>query len=289
MKRGHVKHLAALALAIALAPSVWAGAILERIASSNLVTIGFSDRSAPFSFVRDGQVQGYSLDLCREVATRIGARLDKPFLRSTFARVPQDQMTRYVSDGTVQLICGGVSDTQKRREVMMFSSPIFLSSVKFLVRADGARNAAALDKGTVAVINRTTAEEAVRNFATGRRLDLKVAVADSADAALTQLRLSQASAWARDEVLLLGSIANSIDAAAFRILPDALSTEVLAIGMPPDKELHEIVQDTLRELARSGRLDEIYERWFVRPNVLNPKGLGLPVSAELKAAFDALR
>lgn len=290
MKRGHLGRLAACALALLLA-APWAGAgeVLDRIGRSSLLSIGFSDRSAPFSFARDGQVQGYSIDICREVASRIGARLDKPFLRSTFVRVPQDQMTRYVSDASVQLVCGGVSDTPERRAVMAFSTPIFFSAVKLAVRADGPRTVAALDRGTVVVVERTTAAAAVRNLSATRGLQLKVSPAPSVDTALEQLRLSQVQAWARDEVLLLGSMANAADSAAFRILPDALSTEVLAIGMPADAELQAIVQDTLRELAASGRLNEIYERWFVKPNVLSPRGLGLPMSAELKAAFDALR
>lgn len=281
--------LVSLALTVAAAAAP-AQTTLERIAGRQQLTVGYSANSAPFSFLSGGAPAGYAVDLCTEIAERVQQRVGRPGFRVLWSRVDQDRFERLVEGRAVDLMCAGVSDTPARRKLMAFSEPIFLSSVKLLVRRDGGPQAvAALQGRTVAVLGRTTAETAVNQLNAQNGMAIKLSRVVSSEAALSQLRLRQADAWARDEVLLLGAVARESDAASFTVLDEVLASEPIAIAMPRDEELRRLVNDSLAEAVRSGRLQALYDKWFVQPNAASAAGLNLPLSPALKAKLEAMR
>lgn len=279
----------AVLLACAAAPARTQDA-LKRITLRQQVNIGYAENAAPFSFRAGGRPAGYSVELCSAVAAHLKRELGRPELPVTFVSVDQDAVMRLLRGSSLDLLCAGVSDTPERRKIMAFSAPIFLSSVKLLVRAeDGPRSVGALKGKSVAVIGRTTAETVMNDLNKQQGLGIEVSRVVSPDAALSQVRLRQSEAWARDEVLLLSALGRQPDAQKFSILPDGLSTEVIAIAMPRDEELQRVVGAALAELVRSGRMEALYEKWFVQPHAASPKGLKIPLSPQLKAEFERLR
>lgn len=286
--------LIAAALLAAALPQVASAqdAGLSRIVQRGQLNIGFREDAPPFSFL-DGKRQpiGYSVDLCRAMADQIRQDLGKPALRARWIAVPADQLERVVSTGGVDLMCAGTSNTTARRIRMAFSPPVFISSVRFMVRADDKLTSAKDLKGkTVAVLGRTTTEPAVKAFSDRESLDLKFSRVVSPDAALSQLQLRQAAAFARDDVLLLNQKAQQAQPDAWALLPEKLSTEVIAIALPKgDEALQRAVDQALAKLVRAGQVDVIYERWFVKPHEGARAGLKLPMPAELKTELDKLR
>jgi len=265
---------------------------LKRIADRGQINIGFNEEAPPFSMraVGTGDPIGYSIDLCVAIAERIKQEAGLPELRVKFLPVPTDQMVRIVRSAGVDLMCAGTSDTVERRASMAFSQPIFISSVKMMVRLkDGYKDAADISGKPIAVLGRTTAEPAVLAFSKQKKLDLEISRAVSADAALGKLRLGHVAAWARDEVLLRGIAQRQPDADDFRILPTPMSSEVIAIAFPSDPGLQRVVDQTLAGLARDGRLDALYQQWFVKPNPVSHKGLNLKLSNDLKEVFERQR
>lgn len=280
-----------------LAVLAWPGAaaaqsVMQRMAKRDQINIGYRDDAPPFSFHdARGQPVGYSIDICRAMAERARQELGKPGMRIKYIPVAADQMARVVSSGSVDLMCAGTSDTPERRRSMAFSPPVFVSAVKFMVRsADKLGTARQLQGQTVAVLGRTTAEAAVSHFSASAGVPLKIARVVSPQAALSQLKLRQAAAFARDEVLLLNQRAQQPQPAEFALLPEALSTELMAIALPRgDAQLQKVVDQALALLVRGGQADALYAQWFVKPHAGAKAGLMLPMSAELKAEFDRLR
>ncbi len=281
-----------LACLLMLLPLVAAaGEAMDRIARRGQIHIGFREDSPPFSFVDQGKPVGYSIDLCMGIADRIRAELNKPDLPVRFFPVPADQMVRVMSSGNIDLLCAGTSDTEERRKTMAFSVPIFLSTAKFMVRAqDNITSAKQLKGQPVAIVGRTTAETAVPAFSDEHGLALKVVPALNPDAAFGQLTLGHAKAFARDEVMLLNQRSQQKDPSAFVILPEDVSVEVNAIALPKgDPVLQKAVDQGLALQVRSRRANELYLQWFIKPHAGSPSGLGLPMSPALKAEFDRLR
>ena len=268
-----------------------AGEAMDRIARRDTLHIGFREESPPFSFLVNGQPVGYSIELCKGIAERIRAELGKPKLPIRFIPVASDQVIRVMSGGTVDLLCAGTSDTEERRKSMSFSTPIFVTTTKFMVRtADKIFWPKQLKGETVSVIARTTAEGAVAAFSDAHGLELKVAPALNADAAIGQLLLGHAKAYLRDEVLLLNQRAMLKQPGDYVILRDDVSVEINAIALSKnDAELQKAVDQGLALQVRSGRTEALYDQWFVKPHAGSAAGLQLKMPPQLKAEFDRLR
>lgn len=289
-------RLVLAAAVVALLGTAWpaealAQDALRRIAQRDQVNIGYREDAPPFSFLdARGQAVGYSIDLCQPVVDRIRQELGKPRLRVKYIAVPADQLMRVVASGGVDLACASMSDTPERRKTIAFSPPVFVSAVKFMVRSkDKLAEAQALRGQTVAVLGRTTAEQAVNSFSAANGLALKVSRVVNPEAALSQLQLGQVAAFARDEVLLLNQIAQQARPADYAVLAQPLSTEFIAIGLPRDAALQRVVDQSVALAVRNGKADALYEQWFIKPHAGARGGLQLPMSAELQAEFRRLR
>jgi glutamate/aspartate transport system substrate-binding protein len=278
---------AALIAAFQLAP-VAAQETFKRISSRGQINIGYVDDLPPFSYNdSDGQPAGYSIDLCRPIVERVLKEVAQPAIRIKFLPVATDQWERVVASGGVDIWCASASNTAERRKLMAFSAPIFITSVKFAARAKD--KIATLDQlrgQTVAIMGRTTAEQAVNEFGAKNGLALKISRALSADAGMGQLALGHATAFALDEVLLLDKLRAQRYPLDYSVLPWPLSTELIAIAFARDDvSMRRAVDETLKSQVRSGKVDAAYEKWFIKSTSTGKPGLNLPMSAELRAAL----
>jgi glutamate/aspartate transport system substrate-binding protein len=265
--------------------------VLDLIARQGQVVLGHVRDAPPFaSAPATGTPTGYAVDWCNVIVEHLRLVLKKPDLPVSHVEVPQDQMLRVVGSGGVHLMCAAVSDTPERRQSLRFSAPIFFSQVKLLVPARSTAQAVADLKGrTVSVLGRTSAEKAVQDHSVAHSLELKLSRVISADAALSQVILGQASAWARDEVLLLGIRARQPRPSDWRLLPQALSSEPIAIAFAADPDLQRVVDQAMALAVRSGAAEQMHRRWFQLANPLTLEGLNLPISPELQRAWQMFK
>lgn len=271
---------------------VQAQATLERIKLRGQVTIGYRVDAAPFSYSdKTGAATGYAVEMCQPIAAKLAAQAGVASTAIRYLAVPGDQLERYVKGSNVDLFCSATSDTAERRKSMDFSAPIYIASVKVLVRKqDKVNSFAQLGGKAVSVIDRTTASAAVSGHAAKTGVAVTLAKAVNAEAALGQLKLGWAAGYARDDVLLAVQLSNLPEAADYTTLGDVLSSENIAIGMPPgDAALKALVQQALSESAKSGQWSQTYERWFMKPVAPASQALNLPMSAALQASISALR
>lgn len=264
---------------------------LERIAQRKSLTIGYRDDAAPFSSKdANGNAVGYSVEICQNIATKVVQKVGQPNIGVRYLAVPLDQLERYVKGGNVDLFCSATSDTVARRGVMNFSAPIYIASTKILTRKkDNIKSVADLGGKSVVVIDKTTAIGAVTSYAARKGLAISEVSAMGSDAALGQLRLGWVAGYARDDVLLSMQWVSAADAADYTLLPDALSSENIAIAyQKDDAALGAVMRQAMSELHKSGGLAVIYNKWFTKPITANGQSLNLPMSSALKASFDAL-
>jgi len=266
-------------------------AVLPVIAAQGMVVLGYSVDAPPFSVEQGkGVPVGYSLDWCQHIVSALRTELNKPNLKVRYVPVGQDQMARVVASGGVHLMCAAVSDTPERRKTLRFSEPIAYSSTKFMVRADaGIAQASQLQGKRVGVLGRTSTEAAVVDFSQRHKLNLQVASALNADAAMSQLVLRQVQAWARDEPLLLGVRARQTKPDEFVLLPDPVAVQPIGIAFANDPDLQRVVDMTMARLVRSEEADRLYAQWFLKPNVLFASGMGMAPAAELTRAWQVFR
>jgi glutamate/aspartate transport system substrate-binding protein len=281
-----------LALSCTFVLPVQAQKVLERIKQRNSVTIGYRDDASPFSFKdKDGNPQGYAVELCQAIAPRLAQQAGLPGATVRYLAVQVDQIERYVKGANVDLFCSATSDTAERRKSMDFSAPVFVTSVKVLVRKqDNIKAVADLGGKTLAVIDKTTAAQTVASYATQKGLALSVAKSVGADAALGQLRLGWVVGYARDDVLLAAQLAGATDGRDYTLLAEPLASENIAIAFPPgDAVLAKAVNQSLLESYKSGTLAASYDRWFTKPIAPSGQSLNLPMPDSLKVSLERIK
>lgn len=289
--------LAALAFMLALgtlAGGAHAEGTLDKIKRRGQINLGYRVDAAPFSYVdAKKNAVGYSVDMCGEVVARLRAQMGSAPLQVKLVPVDIDRAVRFVSQGSVDLLCSSTSDTAERRGQLAFSKPIFFDGVGVMVRQkDGIGALEALQGKDMVAINTSTAVQTLERFNRERAMQWKIAPALNADAAFSALQLGWAAGYARDAVPLALQRAGLPNAQDYVLLPAHLSVETIAIAMPRgDEALRAFVDDTLAEAAASGKAEATYAKWFTQPIVYGGRKmtLAIPMSAELRTAFAAAR
>ena len=108
---------------------------LERIAATKTIRIGYVPDQAPFAMPGpDGKPTGYAIDLCSQVVARIGQTV--PGLSTDYTQLKLADAFASLAAGQVDLLCSALTITLKRREIVDFSQPIFVTGASALLRSD---------------------------------------------------------------------------------------------------------------------------------------------------------
>lgn len=247
---------AVLALALATSASAYADQLSDIKQKGELVC-GVLGTDEPFSFMQNPatrEIVGYDVDLCNAIAASLGV---KPVVKqlAVSARIPELQQ------GRVDLLAASLTHNKEREALINFSLSTFITGQKLMVKADsGIDHLDQLTGKKILTIKGTTMEQSIRTKIPGAQ----VVSFDSNPQALLALQQGKGVAYANDETSLAGNFARMGDAASnYRILPEALSNEHLALGLRKDEPaFQEQVNTVLRELETSGKADALFTQWF---------------------------
>lgn len=275
----------------AIVPSVSDAQTLEKIASSNRITISYRESAVPFSYLLSPtKAVGFSVDLTEAIVDDVRSKLKKPNLE--VARIPVTGQNRIpmLVDGTYDLECGSTTNTAARGKDVSFAISHFYTGTRLLVKTTSSVNSYAdLGKKTVATAAGSTNEKSVRKYSADNNLDMQFVLGKDYGEALQMLEDDRASALALDDVLLFGLRANSKDPSSLKVVGETLQVEpygcMLRKGDPAFKKL---VDGTIARLMKTGEFARLYVKWFEFP--IPPKGvvLGMPMSKQLKANLKAM-
>ncbi len=279
---------AALAQPQSLPPETLSGT-LAKVRGSGTIAIGYRASSVPFSFLNARQEPvGYSISLCRELVTAIEDAVHRS-LAIRWVPVTSDNRLEAVENGTVDLECGSTTNNLERQKRVSFSPTIFVSGTKVLVRRGSpVRSFRDLAGRRVAVTAGTTNEKALRDLSQrfALAIDLR-AVRDHADG-FALLKGGQADAFATDDVLLYGLVAQEGAKADYEVVGDYLSYDPYGIVYrKDDAQLAKVIDDAFRVLAQDGEIERQYKRWFLR-KLPTGTSIDLPMSPQLRAIIDAM-
>ena len=110
---------------------------LDQIKANGGIRIGYRPTLPPMSFKdSNGEVAGYSIDLCNEIAQAVGQKLGMSQLGIKY--VPVDAKTRFtaLTENKIDILCGSTTKTLSRQELVDFTDLTFVSGAALLSRAD---------------------------------------------------------------------------------------------------------------------------------------------------------
>ncbi|MGJ7507859.1 transporter substrate-binding domain-containing protein [Variovorax sp. GT1P44] len=284
--------LSALTAAVLLTVAVTgahAADTLAKIADSGKITLAYRESSVPFSYLDGNKPIGFSVELSNAVVDAVKKKLNKPNLEVALQAVTSQNRIPLITNGTVDLECGSTTNNTARGKDVAFAINHFYTGTRLLVKkSSGIKNYGDLAKKTVASTTGTTNALVMRKYNTDKNLDMDLVLGkDHADAFLL-VESDRAVAFAMDDILLFGLIANAKNPADFEVVGDALQVEpygcMLAKDDPAFKKL---VDDTFIGLMKSGEFEKMYNKWFMQP--IPPKGvpLNLPMSPQLRENIKA--
>jgi ABC-type amino acid transport substrate-binding protein len=258
-----LRLLAVLAL---LAPALTGAQTLDKIRKSGVITLGYIDGAAPFSFTDgNGEPQGYSVDLCRAVADGVAAQLKRTGMKTRWVKLTIQNRIDAVRKKQVDLECSTTTWTLSRQQLVDFSLVTFLDGGSLLVGAESkAGRLQDLGGKRIAVIRGTTTEKALRAALARYDVKAEVVTVEKRDEGLGLLREAQVEAFAADRTTLIGVVVMTRSGPGnFRLLDQDFSIEQYALMLPRnDHDWRLAVNRQLARIYRTEEIEKIYARWL---------------------------
>ena len=255
---------------------------LQRIRDTGTMPIGIRDASFPFSFVHQGKrPQGYTIDICLEIADAIKNELALPRLEVRYIPVSPANRVAALQDGKIDLECGSTSNTRELQKEVTFAYTTFVAGIKLLARKSSQISGIDDLRGKTIVVTRGTAsEKLMQDINAERLLKMNIVVAADHDESFRAVDQGGAVAFPMDDVLLYSLIAKAKRPDDFAVVGKYLSVEPYAIMMRKgEAQLETIVDRTLSQLFASGEIRRLYDKWFAT------RELTVPLNPLLKEAF----
>ena len=251
---------------LAAGDCIAASPTLDRIKASGAITLGYRDGAAPFSArQRNGQVRGYSVELCEKIAAAVGRALGTANLKVVWKPVDSETRIADVVSRKIDAECGSTTITLTRMERVDFSVPIFVDGGSALVRAgrDAPATVGALAGKRIAVMTSTTTETALRKALSVAGASATIVPVKDGAEGVASLLAGKVDAYASDRMLLAQLKLNDEKGADLAFLETDFSYEPYGIVLPrDDPDFRLLVNRTLVSLYKSGEIDPIFIRWL---------------------------
>ena len=258
---------------------------LEKIKDASAITIGHRESSVPFSYYDDNQqVIGYAMDLCYRIVDAAKKELKTNALEIKLNPVTSATRIPLIANGTVDLECGSTTNNLERQKQVAFTITHFVTANRFVSKKSA--NLKTVDdlKGkTIVSTSGTTNIKQITEIGAQRNLDLNIIAAKDHAEAFLMVETNRAAAFVMDDILLYSLVATSKSPDEYVISADALSVEPYGIMLRrDDPAFKKMVDAEMIATYKSGTINSIYEKWFLKP--IPPKGinLNLPMSASFK-------
>lgn len=262
--------------------------ILQKIEKDGKVTIGFREGSVPFGYMDEkGEWVGFGLDLGQEIVLALKDKFGKEI---ELVKKPINPKTRIplVVNGTVDIGIGSTTITLAREEVVDFSLPYFLTGTRLLVPKDSdikdfndlAGKRVGMGSGSTANIKGI--DQAIASGLINPACE-KV-LFEEHNKGFLALQQGKIHAYFTDASVLAGMKAKAANPGDWKIVGQFLTYEPYGMILPENQgEWRDFVNAALIKTIKSGKFQEIYNKWF------GPEGdVPLPMSAEYKSMLQAL-
>jgi glutamate/aspartate transport system substrate-binding protein len=258
---------------------------LKKIKDSGAITLGHRDTSIPFSYYDDKQqVVGYAMDLCMRIVDAVKAELKMPKVDVKLNPVTSATRIPLMANGTIDLECGSTTNNLERQKQVAFTITHFVTANRYVAkRASNIGKLEDLKGKTVVSTSGTTNIKWVTEENAKRNLGMNIVAAKDHAEAFLMVDTGRAVAFFMDDILLYSLVANSKNPGDWVIGSEAYTVEPYGIMLRrEDPAFKKVVDNAMIQVMKSGDINGIYEKWFLKP--IPPRGINLnvPMSAQLK-------
>ena len=285
MNASNLVALALISAGLLTVSPVVSAQTMEKIASSNKITVSYREAAVPFSYlIGPAKPTGFAVELTVAIIDDVRQQLKRPNLEVAYIPVGAQNRIPLLVNGTYDLECGSTTNTAARGKDVAFAISHFYTGTRLLAKkTSGIKSYSDLANKTVASTAGSTNEKVIRKFAADNKIDMQVVLGKDYDDALQLVEGDRAVAFAMDDILLFGLRANSKDPDSLDVVGATLQVEPYGCMLrKDDADFKKLVDGTIARLMRSGEFSKLYVKWFESP--IPPKGvnLNMPMSEQLK-------
>ena len=267
------------------APAQELAGTLRKIKDTGTITLGHRESSLPFSYYDDRQqVVGYAMDLCARIVDGVKSHLKLARLDVRLNPVTSATRIPLMANGTIDLECGSTTNNLERQKQVSFTITHFVTANRFVSKKSAnLKTVEDLRGRTIVSTSGTTNIKQITEIGAKKGLNLNILAAKDHAEAFLMVETGRAAAFVMDDILLYSLVAGSKAPRDYEISADALSVEPYGIMLRrDDAPFKKVVDESMITTYKSGAIDAIYEKWFLKP--IPPKGINLdvPMSAAFK-------
>ncbi|MEX0839771.1 MAG: transporter substrate-binding domain-containing protein [Parvibaculum sp.] len=252
-------HRLAVSLALILVLAAPAGAgeplALERIEASGVVRVGLTGDYKPFSWEEpEGHFEGLDVEMAGALADDLGARLE--IVRTSWPSLMED-----LDAGKFDIGMGGISVTEERAKVALFSTPLLSDGKTPIARCEEAARFQTLDQidrdGVTVIVNPGGTNE---KFARANIKTAKIILHKDNASIFEEIVAGRADLMITDAIET--RIMQKLHPELCAIHPDAPFTQSeKAYLLPQDEAWKARVDEWLAKMEASGEKRKIFVTW----------------------------
>ncbi|ABY22921.1 glutamate-binding protein [Renibacterium salmoninarum ATCC 33209] len=212
----------------------------DKIKSNGKITIGVKEDQPGLGFKdpATGEYSGFDIEIARWMAASLGLSADK----IQFQAIASSNREQALANGQVDLYVGTYSITDKRKALVDFAGPYFVTGQGLLVKKDNTSINSEKDLAGKTVCS-ATGSTPIQNIK-AKFPDTKTTEFDLYSKCVEQVKNGSADALTTDQAILLGYAAQDPD--NLKVVGPPFTTEKYGIGVKKgDTALRTFLNDTL--------------------------------------------
>lgn len=228
----------------------------DKVKEKGELVLGLDENFPPMGYRdEDNNIVGYDIDLAQEVATRLGIKLK-------LQPINWDSKDQELNTGNIDCIWNGFSINAERKENILFSDPYMKNNQVLVVMADSKYNTLADLKGkSVSLQADSSAADALEKNADFKNSLKDIVELKDNTLCLMDLKTGNTDAVVMDEVVARYQI--QVNKEKYKVIDESMAVEEYGVGFrKSDVQLMTKVNDTLKEMAKDGKIAEISNKWF---------------------------
>ena len=225
---------------------------LSACGGNKTLQVGVDKGFAPFSYVEQGEVRGFEIDLWKEIARREGFAYE-------FKPLSQGEILSSLKNGKLDVGLGGLTINKERRQLVEFTTPYYYTGLVMLVPENDQNtvNAYDLNGKVIATEIGTTAYR----YASKVKGVKEIKAFPDIKLAYSQLMAGEVDAVIFDRANVK-QFAQTTGKHKVRMIDNRLTIEQYGIAVNKDIGFSGRIDTTLREMGRDGTFAKIYRKWF---------------------------
>lgn len=257
--------MALISMLVSATGSAGDASTLEQIKKNGEIRIGYRETNPPMSFLnKDKQPVGYSIALCLHIANEVKSQLQDPNIAIRYLPVNATNRFDALRDNSIDILCGATTKTLSRSEFVDFTQLTFITGASFLsLKSAEVKGFADLSGKKVAVVKDTTTMNALEKTLQKQGSDAEIVLVDSSAEGVDLVVKGEVAAFSADQIVLIGLVVTHQDKHQFAVAEKVFSFEPFALAVRlNDAEFRLMANRALSKLSRSGKITNVFERWF---------------------------